>query len=604
MTTKTRSEVEKEDCWNVEALYNSPADWENAFKAFSSTAKPKFPKIATFKGRLCESPKVLKEAFEEVTILSRELTKLYTYAHLRHDEEIANDQFKVMLSQISSLLNDFSEEISWFEPEIIAMPQDKLDVFLKSAELENYRFAIEKIIRIKKHTLSPEMEELLAISGKAISTPHKVFSAMNDADFKFEDVLDGKGNSRPMSHATFGLYLRDQDRVLRENTFNTMHKPYAYFENTLTEVLNGQIQAHCFHAKARRYDSALEASLFPKNIDTNVYHALLKAVNENLHVLHRYMDLREKILGIGKLHIYDMQVPLTKDLDIKMSYKEAEDIVIESVAPLGTDYQNMLMKGFKEKRWVDRYENQNKRSGAYSSGCFDSEPYILMNYKGILRDVFTLAHEAGHSMHSLLSHKNQPYQYSDYPIFLAEVASTFNEELLMQCLLKRFTKKEEQIFLINQKIEDVRATLFRQTCFAEFELLIHQMAEKDIPLTPKILKEEYRKLTTKYYGNNVIIDSAVDIEFARIPHFYYNFYVYQYATGVSAALSLSEKVLNGDKTDRDAYLSFLKAGSSLYPIDILKNAGVDMTTPKPVASAIHKFETLVEKLETLTGFSS
>ena len=604
MIIKKRVQVEKEDCWNVEGLYKTPEDWEEAFKKVSlSETKPKFPIINTYKGHL-SSPKNFKEAFEEIIRLSRELTKLYTYAHLRHDEEIAEDQYKVLLSKISSLLHDFSEEISWFEPEIIAMSQENLNELLKSEELAPYRFAIEKIIRIKKHTLAPQMEELLAISGKALQTPHKVFSAMNDADFKFDDVLDSKGNAKPMSHALFGLYLRDQDRVLRENTFKTMHKPYSDYENTLTEVLDGQIQAHWFQAKARNYSSSLEASLFPKNIEPAVYHSLVKAVNENLHVLHRYMKLREKILGIGPLHLYDMQVPLTKDLDITMSYREAEDIVIESVAPLGSEYQNALKDGFKTKRWVDRYENHNKRSGAYSSGCFDSEPYILMNYKGILRDVFTLAHEAGHSMHSLLSHKNQSYQYSDYPIFLAEVASTFNEELLMQCLLKRLTKKDEQIFLINQKIEDIRATLFRQTCFAEFELLIHQLAEKDVPLTPKKLKEEYRKLTVKYFGNSVIIDKEVDIEYARIPHFYYNFYVYQYATGISAALSLSEKVLNGDKTDRDAYLSFLKAGSSLYPIDILKNAGVDMCSPKPVASAIHKFETLVGKLERLTGFST
>lgn len=602
MSTKKRLEVEKEDCWNVEALYKTPSDWEKAFKKASSfVSKPKFPAVALFRGKLKDSPKIFKQAFEEILNLSRELTKLYTYAHLRHDEDITNNEFKVAYSQISSLLHDFSEEISWFEPEILALSEENLKQMINSEELKDYKFAIEKIVRIKKHTLSEDQEEMLALCGKALQTPHKTFSAINDADFKFAPVADSQGKLHPMSHALFGLYLRDQDRVLRENAFKSMHQQYANFENTLTEVLNGQVQNHWFNAKARHYASSLEASLFPKNVETDVYHALIKAVNENLPILHRYMKLREKILGIGPLHVYDTQVPLTKELDIKMSYKEAEDIVIESVAPLGAEYQNALKAGFKNKRWVDRYENQNKRSGAYSSGCFDSEPYILMNFKGILRDVFTLAHEAGHSMHSLLSHQNQPYQYSDYPIFLAEVASTFNEELLMQTLLKRFTKKEEQIFLINQKIEDIRATLFRQTCFAEFELFIHQMVEQDIPLTPTLLKAEYRKLTAKYFGDSVVMDPEVDIEFARIPHFYYNFYVYQYATGISAALSLSEKVLNGDQTDVDAYLSFLKAGSSAYPIDILKRAGVDMRSSKPVATAIHKFGSLVEKLESLSS---
>jgi len=601
MTAKKRAEVEQVDKWNVEALYKTEDEWKNAFKKVSATAeKPHFKEIFSFKGKLQESPEIFKSAFEAILNTSRELSKLYTYAHLRHDEDITNNEFKVALGEISSLLHDFAEETSWFEPEILAMPEEKLKKMIDSAELSPYKFAIEKIVRVKKHTLPPEQEQLLAISGKALQTAHKAFSAINDADFKFADVTDSKGDQKPLTHALFGLYLRDQDRTLRENAFKTMHQKYEEFENTLTEILSGQVENHCFNAKARHYSSSLEASLFPKNIETDVYHALIQAVNDNVSVLHRYMRLREKILGIGPLHVYDMSVPLTKDLDIKMSYKEAEDIVIESVAPLGADYQNTLRAGLKIKRWVDRYENLNKRSGAYSSGCFDSEPYILMNYKGIMRDVFTLAHEAGHSMHSHLSHQNQPYHYSDYPIFLAEVASTFNEELLMRSLLERLTNKEEQIFLINQKIEDIRATLFRQTCFAEFELLIHQMAEKNIPLTPMLLKQEYRKLCQKYYGDSLILDKELDIEFARIPHFYYNFYVYQYATGISAALSLSEKVLQGGIEDRDAYLSFLKAGSSAYPIDILKNAGVDMRSPKPVASAIHKFENLVEKLEGLT----
>lgn len=600
MTAKKREEVEKEDCWNVESLFTNLEQWQMSFKKLSSaTAKPKFPKIASFKGKLALDASTFKNAFVELLETGRELSRLHTYAHLRHDEDITNDLFKVAYIQICSLLHDFAEETSWFEPEILKIDETKFNEIINSDEIKPYKFAIEKIVRIKKHTLREDQEEILALAGKALETAHKAFSALNDADFKFPNVTDSKNNEHPLTHALFGLYLRDQDRTLRENTFKTLLQKYADFENTLTYTLDGQIQNHWFNAKVRKYSSSLEAALFPKNIEVDVYTSLIKAVNDNLPTLHRYFKLRKKILNIGPLHLYDMQVPLTKEIDIKMNYKEAEDFVIESVAPLGKEYQNALKAGFKDKRWVDRYENLNKRSGAYSSGCFDSEPYILMNYKGILRDVFTLAHEAGHSMHSLLSHKNQPYQYADYPIFLAEVASTFNEELLMRCLLQRFTKKEEQFFLINQKIEDIRGTLFRQTCFAEFELLIHQMAEQNIPLTPKLLKEEYRKLNQKYFGPDVIIDSQADIEFARIPHFYYNFYVYQYATGISAALSLSEKVLNGGQKEQDDYLSFLKAGSSAYPIDILKKAGVDMRQVAPVADAIHKFGKLVEKLEEL-----
>lgn len=600
MTLKKREDVSEQDCWNVEALYPSIEAWSKSFnEAFNRKTKVKWPELEAYKGRLHESPETLKSALDLSMKIARELTKLYTYAHLKHDEDITNDAHKVINNQITSLLHDFAQESAWFEPELLALSKSQIDQVIASPLLAEYRFHIEKIVRIKKHMLSHEKEELLALAGKAMQTPSKAFCAINDADFKFESATDSHGKTRPLSHGTFGLYVRDQDRTLRENAFRNMHGKYLDYENTMTELLNGEVQSHWFNAQARHYPSCLDAALFPKNIDASVYHALIEAVDQNISSLHRYMDLREEVLGIGQLHLYDMYVPLTKDVDIRLSYQEAEDLVIESVAPLGAEYQNTLRMGLKNQGWVDRYENQNKRSGAYSSGCYDSMPYILMNYKDVIRDVFTLAHEAGHSMHSLLSHKHQPFHYGDYPIFLAEVASTFNEELLMQLLLKRFTKKEEQIFLINQKVEDIRATLFRQTMFAKFELLIHEMAETNIPITPKALKDEYLKLNNFYFGPNVAIDSEAAIEWARIPHFYYNFYVFQYATGISAALALADRVTQGGKAEREDYLSFLKSGSSRYPIEILKGAGVDMRSPQPVSSAIKKFDGLVGDLKRL-----
>lgn len=597
MTLKKREEVSKEDCWNVEALYPTIKAWSDSLRqAYSPDTPLKWPQLASFKGKLHESAETLKSALDLSMEIGRELTKLYTYAHLKHDEDITNDTHKVIYNQITSLLHDFAQECAWFEPELLAFSKNQIDQALDSPVLKDYRFHLEKILRVKKHMLSHEKEELLALAGKALQTPSKSFCAINDADFKFEPARDKEGKPHPLSHGTFGLYVRDQDRTLRESAFKNVHGKYLDYENTMTELLNGEVQNHLFNAQARHYSSCLDAALFPKNIDSSVYHALIQAVDENISSLHRYMDLRQKVMGIDELHLYDMYVPLTKDVDIRMSYQEAEDLVIESVAPLGQEYQNALQKGLKNHGWVDRYENQNKRSGAYSSGCYDSMPYILMNYKNVIRDVFTLAHEAGHSMHSLLSHQNQPFQYGDYPIFLAEVASTFNEELLMQLLLKRFTKKEEQIFLINQKIEDIRATLFRQTMFAKFELFIHEMGEKNIPITPKALKDEYLKLNSFYFGPNVIVDPEAVIEWARIPHFYYNFYVFQYATGISAALALADRVTQGGKTERDDYLSFLKSGSSRYPIEILQGAGVDMRSPQPVSSAIKKFDGLVDKL--------
>jgi len=598
---KKREEIDLENCWNVEDLYPNLINWEKTFQSLapSPNDKPLWPALAKFKNTLKAGADRLKEVFDLSMQVEQELSKLYTYAHLKHDEDIANPEYKKTYEQILFIIHAFSQETSWLQPEILALSNETIENYLNSPELKDYRFYLEKIIRLKEHTLPEESEQVLAFAAQAMQTPYKAFNAISDADFKFGSVLDSHNEEKPLSHGSYGLYVREQDRILRKNAFTRYHKQYFKYENTLNELLTGQVQSHVFNARSRHYSSCLEAALFPKNVEVSVYHALIQAVTENLPSLHRYLDLRKKILKVDELHFYDVYVPLIDSVDIKMSYEEAEQIVIDSVAPLGKEYQNILEKGLKEERWVDRYENQNKRSGAYSSGCFGSMPYILMNYKGILRDVFTLAHEAGHSMHSYYSRLTQPYQYSDYSIFLAEVASTFNEDLLTRHLLKKCTDPKEKIFLINQQIEDIRATLFRQTMFAEFELMLHQLVEQSVPLTPQLLKEEYKKLNIKYFGSHIVIDEEIGIEWARIPHFYYNFYVFQYATGISAALALSDKVINGNEKDLENYLNFLKGGSSRYPIDMLKMAGVDMTSPLPVQAAIEKFNRLVDQLENL-----
>jgi len=596
---KERSAISKKDQWNVESLFPNLKTWQMAFDKAQRPSKPRWPELSYFKGLISEDPETLKTVLDLSFAVDRLLSALYTYAHLRHDEDITHDEHKIAYNRISALIHDFQEETAWIEPELLALSQKKLDTFLASPILKEYRFHLQKIIRVKKHMLTPDKEELLAQSAKALQVGHKAFSAINDADFKFGEVLDGKRKKHELTHAQYGLYLRDQDRTLRENAFKAYHGKYMEYENTLSELLSGQVQSHLFNAKARKYSSCLEAALFVKNIDTEVYHALIKAVHEKIDVLHKYINLRKRVMGLDQLHLYDMYVPLIKEADIRLSYEEAESIIIESTAPLGKEYQNLLKQGLKNDRWVDRYENKNKRSGAYSSGSYDTMPYILMNYKEQIKDVFTLAHEAGHSMHSLHTYKHQPYQYGNYPIFLAEVASTFNEELLMQLLLKKAKTDDERIYLINQKIEDIRGTLFRQTMFAEFELFIHEMAEKDIPLTPKLLKDKYRQLNEMYFGRNVIIDEEAVIEWARIPHFYYNFYVFQYATGISAALALADRVVKGGAKEREEYLAFLKGGSSEYPIEMLKKAGVDMRSPNPVKAAIQKFSDLVDQLDVL-----
>lgn len=597
--TKIRSEVAPSDCWNVDSMYPSFEDWEAEFAQFTAAPKNELWKeILQYQGKLGDSPETVKEFLDLFFEVSLKLDHLYTYAHLRHDEDIANNAHKTAYMNITALMHNFAQATSWIDPEILALPQEKLDEYLRSPSLKKYSFFLEKLLRLKKHTLLSSEEKIMAYSAKALQGYYKAFSAINDADFEFGKVLDEKGCEKDLSHASYGLYLRSRDRTLRKNTFLQLHEKYRDYENTLCELLSGVVQKHAFEAVSRNYSSCLESALYPNNIDTHVYHSLIEAVNNNLHAIHRYMELREKILGISPLHLYDMYVPLTEQFDATYSFDQAADLVIESVSPLGANYQNILRKGILEERWIDRYENKYKRSGAYSSGCYTSNPYILMNFKGILRDVFTLAHEAGHSMHSHYS-KIQPYHYSGYPIFLAEVASTFNEDLLMEMMLERASSKEEKIFLINEKIEDIRSTIFRQTMFAEFELMIHVNIEQDKALTPQSLKEAYLAINQKYFGPKVQIDDAAQLEWSRIPHFYYNFYVYQYATGLSAALALSERVLKGGEQEREDYLNFLRSGCSRYPLEVLKSAGVDMNTAAPVNAALAKFSKLVEMLNEL-----
>ncbi len=592
-----RQDVLEQDRWNLSALYPSLADWQKEFDSIvHKETPPFFDELASYKGKLGTSPETLVKALDLFFETERKLRKLYTYAHLLHDEEITLEEPKKAYNSILTIYHQFGQELSWLQPEILGLPETKLQEYLKDKKLQKYHFFLEKLDRLKPHTLTEQEEQLVALAGQALDTPQRTFSALNNADFKFGTVKDSKGEERELTHANYGLYMRDSDRELRKNAFMTMHRQFQAYENSLAELLSGNVQGHLFEAKARKYKSCVEAALFPKNIDVEVYKALIAAVHKRIDLLHRYMKLRKKLLRVDELHYYDLYVPLVAAEDFSYSYEEAEKLIIDSVAPLGEEYVRLLDNGLKMGRWVDRYENQNKRSGAYSSGCFDSMPYILMNYKGILRDVFTLAHEAGHSMHSLLSRQSQPYHYSDYAIFVAEVASTFNEELLSKKLVAEAKSDKEKAYLINEKLEDIRGTLFRQVSFAEFELFIHECAEKRIPLTPQLLKEKYTEITRFYYGPELVIDPEVGIEWARIPHFYYNFYVYQYATGISAALALSESVL---KNGPSAYLNFLRSGSSDYPIEQLAKAGVDMRKPEAIVRALGEFDNYLTQLDAI-----
>ncbi len=571
--------------WDLSPLYPSLEAWNKEFdQPVDETS------LLRHKGKLGQVQELV-ETLSTFFDLSRAAEKLFTWAHLKHDEDITATGPKIAYEKALTRLQRLQELGAWIQPEIVALDETTFHNLIRNPELATYKFFLEKTYRLKPHTLSQSEEELLAAASQPLQTAYKAFSALNNADFVFPDAVDGQGKPQPLTHARYGLYLQSPDRALRESTFKTYHKKYSEYKNTLCDLLQGQIQAHAFEARKRNFKSALEAALKPKNVPLEVYTNLIRSVRNRLPSLHRYFDVRKKALGVDQLQLWDMNVPLVADVERLFPYNEGEKLVIDSVTLLGDEYQSILRSGLQKEAWVDRFEKPGKRSGAYSSGCYDSHPYILMNYKEILRDVYTLAHEAGHSMHSYFSRKNQPYHLSDYPIFVAEVASTFNEQLLFEHLLKE--RPDDRAWLTQAKIDDIRSTLFRQTMFAEFELWAHEMVEGGNPLTPESLEEKYVELVRVYFGPNVTIDDSVAAEWARIPHFYYNFYVYQYATGISAAIALHTQVKSGSPTK---YLRFLKSGGSNYPIQLLQEAGVDMTKEEPISLAINYFDGLVQKL--------
>jgi len=590
-----RDEVPKQDQWNVSAMYHDFGVWNKDFIEFSK--KESFEKLLSFKGKLTTSAQSLRQALDCYFAVSRHLEKIYTYAHLRHDEDVAELDAKNAYEKAMNAYHDFREKSAFFEPEILSMSETEFKARLQDEALAPYKIYLESVYRQKAHTLSEDKEELLSMASKAVAGGQKVFSAFLNADSKFADILDKDGKSHELSLGSYNLYLRSQDRILRKNAYEALHSHFLKYENTLCEMLTAHVESHVFNARARNFKSSLEAALFPYQIDTKVYKNLISTVKKKASSLHRYAKIRQKNMGLDHLEPYDLYVPMVKEVNFDIPYEEAEKMVLEAAMFLGADYHAKLSSGLLKDRWVDRYENLRKRTGAYSSGCYDSMPYILMNYHNTLSDAKTLCHEGGHSMHTLLSQQNQPYQYASYSIFVAEVASTFQEEVMFRDLIKKTNDPKKKAYLLNQMIEDIRATLFRQTMFAEFELKIHEFVENGTPLTPHLLRQEYKQLYHDYYGDHLKLGDEISIEWARIPHFYYNFYVYQYATGISAAVSLvnrCEAVGQSAKTD---YLTFLKSGSSDYPINLLKKAGVDMEKEEPILSAIKYFDQLLDEFE-------
>ncbi len=594
-TTKklpTRREVKPDDTWDLTSLFESDDAWEVAFAAWEK----QIPRYERFRGTLGDGPAALAKCFQFDCEFDRAGERIGTYANLRTAEDMADSRYQRMLGRCEHAATLAAEAASFIRPEILSLPSKKVAEYLEAKPLRAFRLQLERLVRYKPHTLSPGEEKLLAMQHEMSGAADRVFGQLTDADLKFGMCRNEKGESVELSHSTFSSFLRSPSRNVRRKAFHQYYAQFQGHENSLAAAYSSSVQKDVYYAKARGYPSAREGSLFHDNVPVAVYDNLIAAVRSKLHAVYKYFDLRRRKMRLRDIHHYDTYVPILSELDTRRTWNQAVDAVVTSLAPLGDDYCRVLEGGLAG-RWCDRYPNQGKRSGAFSSGSYDGWPYILMNYQpDVLDHTFTLAHEAGHSMHSYFSAKHQPYQYYNYTIFVAEVASTFNEQLLSRHLMDRAKNKKERAYLINREIDAIRGTIIRQTMFAEFEKLAHALVEVGEPLTVETLKTEYGRLLADYFGPDFVIDEELKLECLRIPHFYHAFYVYKYATGLSAAIALSERVLTGGTKELNDYLSFLKGGCSKWPLDLLKDAGVDMTKPEPVDTALSYFERLVDEL--------
>ena len=589
-----RSEADPKYTWALEDVYANNDVWKTDLE--KARALP--AQLAAYKGHLGDSAQKLLEFLQLGDGISVLFDSLYGYAQRRSDEDTANSLYQGMTSQAMSAMVAVDAASSFETPELLAIPDDKLEQFYQEEPaLETYRLALTRIRGKRAHILSDAEEKLLAAAGEMSQAPDSVYSVFADADLKFPSATDKDGNSHPVTHGTYIPLMHSADRVLRKSAFASLYSVYGQFRNTAAALLSAQVKQLKFYADARKYDSTLQASLDGNYVPTEVYTNLISAVHENMAPMYRYVDLRRKLLGVDELHMYDLYTPIVSDVDVNIPYEEAKQTVYDALACMGDDYRAILKKGF-DNRWIDVYENVGKCSGAYSAGL-RKHPYVLLNYSGTLDSMFTLAHEMGHAIHSYLSNKHQPVAYSNYSIFVAEVASTCNEALLMQHLLKTTKNKKRRAYLINYFLEQFRTTLYRQTMFAEFELEINRRNERGESLTAESLNALYHELNHQYFGDDIVIDKEIDLEWARIPHFYYDYYVYQYATGYSAAIALSRRILKEGAPAVKDYIHFLSGGCSTDPISLLRGAGVDMASTAPIHDALQLFDELITEMEQL-----
>ena len=591
----TRADIADFDKWDLTHLFADVSKWNEDVAWITAT----YPKIAEWKGRVGESAQTLAEVLEFEKQIDLKIERVYHFASLQLAEDSANNDYLARVGQLQNLMTKVAETSAFVVPEIQAIDDGRWEKFVADPALTEWRIQLHKIRRMRPHVLSEREERLLAMGAAALDGYDDAFSQLTNVDMKFGVLIDVDGREKPLTQSTYSSFLLKRDRDLRERAFKQFYDEFQDHQFTLAASLSYSVKADVFRARARNFPSALEASLFKDDVPVAVYDGLINTVREGIPPFLRYYELRRRVLGLDQLRAYDTYVPLVPEIETHVSFDEAIDKVIASLAPLGQEYTRTLGDGLRG-RWCDRYETKGKRSGAFSSSSYHAPPYILMNYKeDVFADVYTLAHEAGHSMHTWFSAKSQLFQDYDYPIFLAEVASTFNEELLTHFLLEETSDPKMRAYIINRQIDDIRGTLYRQTMFAEFERVIHAVEEAGGALTLELFKGEYRKLLEAYFGEAMAIDPSLDLECLRIPHFYHAFYVYKYATGLSAAVTLSQRVLHGESGAVEKYLGFLKSGGSKFPLETLRNAGVDMTTAEPIKSTVALFEKRLKELEAL-----
>lgn len=590
-----RDELPDKFKWKLEDMYANNDLWEKDFAEVKNLAE----KLAQYKDKLSASSDNLLQCLDANAAMNRLFEKVYVYAHMRSHEDSAKGFYQSYADRAESLSVEISSANAFIVPEMLAIADEKLTSFIKENEkLAFYKEYIDDILRSKPHILNAGEEQIMAMSGDMAKAPGSIYSMLNNADIKFPVIKDENGNEVELTKGRFIKLMESSDRKVRKDAFEAFYSTYNKQRNTLAALLSSQVKANMFEAKARKYSSSRESYLFPDNVSESVYDNLIKAMNENMHLMHRYMKLRKKMLNLDELHMYDLYTTIVKDAKMEIAYEEAVETVKKGLAILGEQYSKDLAKGLTSG-WIDVYENEGKRSGAYSWGCYDSHPYVLLNHTDTVNNMFTLAHEMGHALHSFYSDANQPYIYAQYKIFVAEVASTLNEALLMHYLLKTTTDKTKKMYLLNYYMEQFRTTVYRQTMFAEFEKIIHAKAEAGESLTADVFCKVYHDLNVKYYGPDMVVDELIDMEWSRIPHFYTSFYVYKYATGFSAATAIAHKIINEGQPAIDKYLKFLKSGGSDYPIELLKIADVDMTTPDPINNGLKVFGNLLEQMEEL-----